>query len=145
MENRDVLSADRLSSLPPRLLRYYDRARYYDPRAGRFISQDPLGYAAGDINLYRYCQNSPTNATDPSGMDDGGGDDGGGDDGGGVLDIRSGNLLGSTMMSSTVNAFGGLTDQAYRNDLLSIDETSGAISSLTDDWGSLLWARWSTA
>lgn len=46
---------------------YYNRARWYDPAAGRFISADPIGFAAGDTNLYRYCFNNPTNATDPSG------------------------------------------------------------------------------
>ncbi len=46
---------------------YYNNARWYDPTMQRFISQDPLGFAAGDTNLYRYCGNSPTNATDPSG------------------------------------------------------------------------------
>jgi uncharacterized protein RhaS with RHS repeats len=46
----------------------------YDPKIGRFYSEDPLGFDAGDENLYRYVRNSPTNATDPSGMteDDGG-------------------------------------------------------------------------
>jgi len=47
---------------------YNNRARWYDPATGRFISEDPIGFAAGDANLYRYCGNSPTNATDPSGM-----------------------------------------------------------------------------
>jgi len=47
---------------------YNNRARWYDAGAGRFISEDPIGFAAGDANLYRYCGNSPTNATDPSGM-----------------------------------------------------------------------------
>jgi RHS repeat-associated protein len=46
----------------------YNRARYYDPKLGRWISQDPIGFAAGDTNLYRYVGNSPTNATDPSGL-----------------------------------------------------------------------------
>ena len=32
------------------------------------MSHDPLGYAGGDTNLYRYCGNDPTNATDPSGL-----------------------------------------------------------------------------
>ncbi len=31
------------------------------------ISKDPIGFDAGDPNLYRYVGNSPTNATDPSG------------------------------------------------------------------------------
>lgn len=30
--------------------------------------QIPLGFAAGDANLYRYVGNNPTNATDPSGL-----------------------------------------------------------------------------
>jgi RHS repeat-associated protein len=47
---------------------YYYRARYYDPTVGQFISQDPIGFAAGDANLYRYVGNSPTNFTDPSGL-----------------------------------------------------------------------------
>ncbi|MBE9140285.1 RHS repeat protein [Nodosilinea sp. LEGE 07088] len=47
-------------------LMYY-RARYYDPALGTFVSADPLGFAAGDPNLYRYVFNSPTNFTDPSG------------------------------------------------------------------------------
>jgi RHS repeat-associated protein len=46
---------------------YYYRARFYDPRLGRFTSQDPLGFAAGDVNLYRYVGNNPLGATDPSG------------------------------------------------------------------------------
>ena len=45
----------------------YNRARWYDPRTGRFLSEDPIGFAGGDVNLYRYAGNSPTNATDPSG------------------------------------------------------------------------------
>jgi len=45
----------------------YNRARYYEPSSGRFLSPDPIGFSAGDINLYRYAGNSPTNATDPSG------------------------------------------------------------------------------
>jgi RHS repeat-associated protein len=47
---------------------YYYRARYYDAGLGRFISEDPIGFSAGDTNLYRYVNNSPTNYTDPSGL-----------------------------------------------------------------------------
>lgn len=49
-------------------LNYY-RARYYDPEAGRFISNDPIGFSAGDANLYRYVGNQPTTFTDPSGLE----------------------------------------------------------------------------
>jgi RHS repeat-associated protein len=45
----------------------YYRARHYDPATGRMVSEDPLGFDAGDSNLYRYVMNGPTNGTDPSG------------------------------------------------------------------------------
>lgn len=51
----------------PELDLYYYRARYYDPGTGRFASQDPLGFEAGDYNLYRYTFNSPGKYTDPTG------------------------------------------------------------------------------
>ncbi len=46
----------------------YYRARYYDTANGRFISEDPIGFNAGDSNLTRYVGNSPTNYNDPSGL-----------------------------------------------------------------------------
>jgi RHS repeat-associated protein len=46
----------------------YNRARYYDPKTGRWTSGDPLEFAAGDSNLYRYVSNQSTNATDPGGL-----------------------------------------------------------------------------
>jgi RHS repeat-associated protein len=49
---------------------YYYRARYYDPASGRFLSEDPLRFAAGDENLYRYVRNHPIGATDPTGTQD---------------------------------------------------------------------------
>lgn len=45
---------------------YFNRARYYDPNAGRFISEDPIAFEGG-INFYEYAYNSPTNLRDPSG------------------------------------------------------------------------------
>ena len=51
----------------------YNRARYYDATTGRWISQDPMGFDAGDSNMYRYVTNAPTNQTDPSGLQSGGG------------------------------------------------------------------------
>jgi RHS repeat-associated protein len=46
---------------------YYYRARWYDPQLGRFISEDPIGFAGGDINLYAYVRNNPVNLKDPKG------------------------------------------------------------------------------
>ena len=45
---------------------YYYRARWYDPQARRFISEDPIGLNGG-INLYAYVGNNPINRRDPSG------------------------------------------------------------------------------
>ena len=53
----------------PELGIYYYRARWYDPSEGRFISQDPIGFSAGDANLYRYLGNAPGDATDPEGLE----------------------------------------------------------------------------
>jgi RHS repeat-associated protein len=46
----------------------YNRARWYDNSVGRWLSEDPIGFAAGDRNLYRYVSNFATGATDPSGL-----------------------------------------------------------------------------
>jgi RHS repeat-associated protein len=47
---------------------YYYRARYYHPRLQRFISEDPIGFQAGDVNIYAYTRNSATNWRDPLGL-----------------------------------------------------------------------------
>ncbi len=45
----------------------HDR-RLYDPATGRWTSEDPIGFSAGDTNLYRNVGNEPTNYVDPSGL-----------------------------------------------------------------------------
>jgi RHS repeat-associated protein len=47
-------------------LLFYD-ARWYDPKLGRFVSEDPIEFAPGDGNLFRYVGNSWPNGTDPTG------------------------------------------------------------------------------
>ena len=55
--------------------KYYDTAtglqwnlnRWYNPQLQRWMSQDPLGLEP-DSNAYRYCDNGPTDRTDPSGL-----------------------------------------------------------------------------
>jgi RHS repeat-associated protein len=48
---------------------YYMRARYYDPMVGRFISEDPLGFDGGDVNLYVYAGLNPLLVVDPWGKE----------------------------------------------------------------------------
>ncbi len=42
------------------------RARYYHAYLGRFLSEDPLGFAGGS-NFYAYCNGDPISRVDPSG------------------------------------------------------------------------------
>jgi hypothetical protein len=40
----------------------------YDPKIGRWMTEDPIGFEAADPDLYRYAHNDPTDRTDPSGL-----------------------------------------------------------------------------
>jgi RHS repeat-associated protein len=55
---------------------YNYRIRSYSPALQRFLTEDPIGFAGGDVNLYAYVGNSPTNFTDPLGLEREGGDGG---------------------------------------------------------------------
>ena len=46
---------------------YFMKARYYDPKIGRFVQPDPIGYEDG-LNLYQFAYNNPTGFTDPLGL-----------------------------------------------------------------------------
>ena len=47
----------------------YDfRNRAYSPSLGRWLSNDPIGFEAGDNNWYRYEGNDPGNGADPEGL-----------------------------------------------------------------------------
>jgi len=42
--------------------------RWHEAVTGRWLSEDPIGFAGGDANLYRYCGNSPAKRSDPFGL-----------------------------------------------------------------------------
>jgi len=46
---------------------YFNRARYFSPKLGRFISRDPIGLDGG-INTYAYVGGNPINYIDPLGL-----------------------------------------------------------------------------
>src|SRR5204862_6096626 len=48
---------------------YEYRARAYNPQLGRFMSEDPKLFDAGDYNLFRYCHNDPIDNVDPMGLE----------------------------------------------------------------------------
>jgi RHS repeat-associated protein len=43
------------------------RNRYHHAGIGRFVSRDPIGYRAGDMNVYRYVFNKSNSFVDPQG------------------------------------------------------------------------------
>lgn len=51
--------------LPELGISYY-KARMYDPRLGRFLQTDPIGYT-DDLDLYAYVENDPVDRKDPTG------------------------------------------------------------------------------
>jgi RHS repeat-associated protein len=53
--------------LDPETGLYFYRARYFDPNAGRFLSEDPIAFRGG-IDFYSYVRNNPVNLLDPTGL-----------------------------------------------------------------------------
>lgn len=50
----------------------YAGARWYDPRIGRFMSSDPVGFSVSNpvsFNRYAYANNNPVNYFDPFGLE----------------------------------------------------------------------------
>jgi RHS repeat-associated protein len=43
------------------------RARYYDQKVGRFLSEDRIRFSGGSVNFYAYVKGDPVSWNDPSG------------------------------------------------------------------------------
>ena len=81
---------------------YYLRARYMDPRVGRFISTDPFaGVLTNPATLhdYLYAVNNPVNLTDPSGQFIGG-----------IAGISVSISIATTLTSIAITAYGVYND-----------------------------------
>ncbi len=48
---------------------YYYKRRFYSSLIGRFLQNDPLGAASGDLNTYAYVLNDPLNHNDELGLE----------------------------------------------------------------------------
>ncbi len=48
---------------------YHTLARYYSPTLQRFLSEDPMQFGGGNVNLFGYAANDPVDYSDPSGLD----------------------------------------------------------------------------
>ncbi|MHB1036579.1 MAG: golvesin C-terminal-like domain-containing protein [Pirellulales bacterium] len=46
----------------------YNVNRWYEACTGRWLSEDPIGFDFGDVNLFVYCGNRPLDYTDPVGL-----------------------------------------------------------------------------
>src|SRR5437899_7120311 len=90
------------SQRPATALLRYSWARYYHPGLGRFIAEDPVQFAGGDVNLYVYVWNDPTRFVDPFGVW------GFGIEGGGTAEVGVGPSGGAAYQAkSGVGAFWG--------------------------------------
>ena len=67
---REYAATYRSSYTTPAFNFYEYRARAYNPKLGRFMSEDPKLFDAGDYNLFRYCHNDPVDFADPMGLQD---------------------------------------------------------------------------
>lgn len=47
---------------------HFYRFRYYDPKTGRFLQEDPIGFRGNDVNLYAYSFNNPIALKDATGL-----------------------------------------------------------------------------
>jgi RHS repeat-associated protein len=50
---------------------HFYRARFYTSMFGRFVSEDPIGFAGGAVSFYQYAFNNPVAFDDPLGLQSG--------------------------------------------------------------------------
>ena len=66
--NRSSAHQEGMNSRVHRIRETHVRHRDYSPPLGRFIERDPIGFAAGDGNWYKFVVNCPLTHTDATGL-----------------------------------------------------------------------------
>lgn len=94
----------------------------YDPNLGRFLSEDPIDLAGGDVNLYRFAGNDPVNFADPNGLSQSGHPLAGG---------FGGNVTTSSSIPGGAFTSGGSRPQGYST----LDGPQIGSSSVVDEFG----------
>ena len=90
--------------------------RWYDSRIGKWLSDDPLGFAAGDTNLARYVGNTSSMMIDPLGLTGGFGVDGS------ATHTSTGQDVGNDAVEAIEEAgIYDLVEKFYKEDLPTLD------------------------
>ncbi|MDR5884068.1 type VI secretion system tip protein TssI/VgrG [Caballeronia sp. LZ032] len=105
---------------------HYNRFRYYDPQAGRYLNQDPIGLLGG-ANSYAYADNRPLISIDPVGL----------------AAIAAGAEMGAaggtaifpgigTIVGGVVGAVAGIGVTVWIANAISTDKAGNKVSSIAD-------------
>ena len=119
----------------------YDyRNRVYSAQIGRFLQTDPIRFAAGDVNIYRYVSNNPVNFLDPTGEIGVPGAIIGGIGGaiaGGIGAKLSGGSWADIAKGATIGAASGAAMGAFTGGLGQVVAAGAAIGGISDVAGQL--------
>ncbi|QDV52197.1 RHS repeat domain-containing protein [Gimesia fumaroli] len=91
---------------------YNLRNRFYGAGEGRFKSEDPIGFDAGDVNLYRYVGNNAATDTDPSGLQ-------------GHIEKRNKRKKGLAAYSQGFDALESIQCECFRSSMITLNTKTG--------------------
>jgi len=92
---------------------YHTPNRAYSPNIGRWLSQDPIGFAGGETNLYKAMHNNPLIYVDPSGTIFG-------------VDDAAGVVIGIVAVGAVVGVTSGIVNYASTGSVSSAFSAAGS-------------------